>query len=280
MIEDIKFKDFCKAHYDEAMKDAEYALAAIVKEKGKMDARMDLEMVKSLAVLSALESAYLHFDPSRGGRLSSFLSLVVRNDLKTELGKESTRVRKFVAQPRKRKTSSKTEDDGEVKVEFSGIMPGVKRIGNREELFEPAVFMDVEGASKGKEMLWRKVLKKLQQLPPVDQTVLMCWMYEEQDDMAYLMDGEKPQRTYVQRAIDELGLPKTTSTNAISLRKFKAVQKLKAMMKGENTDYHDMYVPGSSAQWETICTDNRETVVKIYSDEEYETIGNAFKKKF
>ena len=277
MIEDIKFKDFCRAHYDEAMKDAEYTISAIVKEKGKMDARMDLEMVKSLAVLSALESTYLHFDPSRGGKLTSFLSLVVRNDVKTELGKESTQVRKFGAQQKKRKTSSKTDE--KVEVEFSGIMPGVKGSGNKEELFEPAIFMDVEGSSKGKEMLWRKVRKKLQQLPPVDQTVIRCWMYEEQDDMAYLMDGEKPQRTYVQRALDELGLPET-SANAITIRRFKAVQKLKALMKGENTDYHDMYVPGSSSQWGTIQTDNRETVIKIYSDEEYETIGNAFKKKF
>ena len=42
-------------------------------------------------------------------------------------------------------------------------------------------------------------------------------------------------------------------------------------------DYHDIYIPGSS-QWKGY-TGNSRTVVKIYSDSEYEEIGKAFCKK-
>lgn len=55
------------------------------------------------------------------------------------------------------------------------------------------------------------------------------------------------------------------------------LQKLAALMKGTNTDYHDLYVPGSFSWEENIGSSDNP--VKIYSDSEYEKIGNSFYRK-
>ena len=155
-------------------------------------------------------------------------------------------------------------------------MPGVKPSGDDLKIFEPAEMMDIYGSDKGKEKLIRDMMRKLQQLPPMDQLVLRYWMNEERDDRAYEMEGQKPQRTYVQRILDELRLDES-SANAITLRCFKAKKKLAALMKGTNTDYHDLYVPGSSSWEENIGSSDNP--VKIYSDSEYEKIGKSFYRK-
>ena len=286
MIQGEEFNAFCREHYKEAMKYADMAVASHVKTHGPNDRRMDIDKVKSLAVISSLENAFLTFDPTRNTKLSTYLSFLVHNDVKSELDKEWTALRKFDLIETKRKARKTAEEkEAEAKAKESGerpeehvssIMPGVKATGEDMKLFEPAEFMDVYGSNKGKEKLIRDMMRKLQQLPPMDQLVLRYWMNEEHDDRAYEVDGEKPTRTYVQRVIDELGLDDSAS-NAITLRCFKAKKKLAALMKGVKTDYHDIYIPGSS-QWKGY-TGNSRTVVKIYSDSEYEEIGKAFCKK-
>ena len=275
-----EFESFCREHYAEAKKYADMTIAAHVKAQGPIDRRIDVEGVKSSAVISALENAFMTFDASKNTKLSTYLSFLVHNDVLSELGKEWTAVRKFdiIAKKRKERKNSEEGEDAKERIEKEGgsIMPGIKSSGDDLKLFEPAEFMDVYSSSKGKEQLIRRMMKKLQQLPPVDQLVIRYWMNEERDNRSYEMEGEKPQRTYVQRVLDELGLDESAA-NAITIRCFKAKKKLAALMKGEKTDYHDIYIPGSSS-WKGY-SGNSKTVVKIYSDKEYEEIGETLYKK-
>ena len=286
MIQSEEFNAFCKDHYKEAMRYADMSIASHVKTHGPNDPRMDIDKVKSLAVISALENTFLTFDPGKNIKLSTYLSFLVHNDIESELGKEWTALRKFNIIETKRKArnthenkeaEAKDRESGEKQEDlFSGIIPGLKASGDDMEFFEPAEFMDVYGSDKGKEKLIRDMMRKLQQLPPMDQLVLRFWMNEERDDRAYKVEGEKPTRSYVQRVIDELGLDESAA-NAITLRCFKAKKKLAALMKGVKTDYHDIYVPGSS-HWKCY-TGNSGTAIKIYSDSEYQEIGEAFYRK-
>lgn len=284
MNQTCTFDDFCRDHYGDAVRYADIAVASFVKANGKLDRRMDVEKVKSLAVFSALENAFKTYDPTRNTKLSTYLSLLVSHDIQSELGKEWTEVKKFAALERKRKKRQTAEEKAEEEAErkrnpesqVGHIMPGVKSSGDDMSLFEPAEMMDIYGSSKGKEKLTRDMMRKFQQLTPMDQLVLRYWMNEERDDRAYEMDGLKPQRTYVQRILDELGLDES-SVNAITIRCFKAKQKLAGLMKGTNTDYNDIYIPGSSSWEKDIASPG--AAVKIYSDSEYEKIGNSFYRK-
>lgn len=60
-------------------------------------------------------------------------------------------------------------------------------------------------------------------LGPMDQTIL--WIY---------LDDPK---TYIQRAVDELGI----KSNNVSVRKNRAIEKLQALMDMTKTDYYDMF---------------------------------------
>lgn len=275
-----EFENFCREHYAEAKRYADMTIAAHVKAHGPIDHRIYVDDVKSNAVISALENAFMTFDASKNTKLSTYLSFLVHNDVLSELGKEWTAVRKFdiIAKKRKERKSSEEGEDAKERIEKEGgsIMPGIKSSGDDLKLFEPAEFMDVYGSSKGKELLIRKMMQKYNQLPPMDQVVLRYWMNEERDDRAYEMDGEKPQRTYVKRVLDELGMDESDA-NAITIRCHKAKKKLAALMKGEKTDYHDIYIPGTSS-WKGY-SGNSNTVVKIYSDKEYEEIGESFFRK-
>lgn len=270
MITTEEFNEFCKAHLEEAQKYADMTIGGLVKAQGPINRKYDVENVKHLAVLNALEIAFTDFNPkrSRNQKLSSFLSTVVHNEVLSELGKEGTAVDRFGGYKRRKRTSA---SDGSV-----SIMPGVSPSGSDGRIFEPHEYMDIFGSSKGKDIQQRKLLKAYQQLSPMDQTVLHYWMYEEVDDRAYAEVGEKPTRTYVKRAIDELGLDDSW-VNAITLRRFKAINKLRAILKGVPVDYEDLYIPGSS-DWE-IGSKPKKTTVKIYSDEKYSGIGEKMFKK-
>ena len=139
MIQGEEFNAFCREHYKEAMKYADMAVASHVKTHGPNDRRMDIDKVKSLAVISSLENAFLTFDPTRNTKLSTYLSFLVHNDVKSELDKEWTALRKFDLIETKRKArktaeekeaEAKAKESGERPEEhFSSIMPGVKASG-------------------------------------------------------------------------------------------------------------------------------------------------------
>ena len=281
------FNDFCKEYFKEAMEKADIAINKMKAKGMVIDQRLDINEVKSLAVFSALENAHLKFDKDRNVKMSTFLNKLVHNDVVSELSKESTKVRQFNLNPTKRKERMTAEEkEAEAKAKASGkkpmedissINPHLGSSGDDMKFYDPAEMMDIYGSDKGKDMVIRNMMRKFKQLPPIDQVVLRHWMDEELVDRGYEMDGDKPKRTYVKRVIDELGLDESAA-NAITVRRNKAIKKLTAMMKGQKTDFEDLYVPGSSYQWHSF-SGNSTTSVKLFSDKEYEEIGNAWFKK-
>ena len=281
------FNDFCKEYFKEAMEKADIAINKMKAKGMVIDQRVDINEVKSLAVFSALENAHLKFDKDRNVKMSTFLNTLVYNDVVSELSKESTKVRKFnLTQPKRKERMTAEEKEAEAKAKASGkkpmedissINPHLGSSGDDMKFYDPAEMMDIYGSDKGKDMVIRNMMRKFKQLPPIDQVVLRHWMDEELVDRGYEMDGDKPKRTYVKRVIDELGLDESAA-NAITVRRNKAIKKLTAMMKGQKTDFEDLYVPGSSYQWHSF-SGNSITSVKLFSDKEYEEIGNAWFKK-
>lgn len=227
MIDSVEFSDFCKANYDIAKKSADITVLSQIKAHGQFDIHMDLDQVKAVAILNALESAFQTYDPSRDTKLSTFISLIAHNEVLAELGKEATAVKKFAANPKKRKVQQPVGSINAVQ-----IIPGVKGDGKAVGPYEPFETMLTSGSKKEQQLLLAKVMKKMEQLPQIDQVILKCWMYEEYEDKKYLVEGLKPHRTYVQRAIDELGLD-DSAANAIAIRCHRAKQKLTALVKGE-----------------------------------------------
>jgi len=264
MITSDAFNDFCKEYHGKAQEYAKMTIGSLVKANGHFPSEYDVENVKAVAVLSALEKTFVKYNPqrSKNQKLLPLLAIIVHNEVLTELGKERTSVDRFKGIKRRKSSDI-------VSVGRSSIIPGVSGSGTTGRLFEAHEYMDIFGSKKGKEEQILKMRRALQQLSPIDQTVLTCWMNEGKDDQAYFEAGEKPTRTYVQRAIDELGLD-DSYTNAITLRRFKAISKMRSLMKSVPVDYQDMYVPGSS-NWKGLSS-NSKACVKIYSDKKYDTI--------
>jgi len=271
MIVSEDFNRFCKDHFKEAKHYADITIAGCVKANGPMNPKYDIEKVKDLGVISALEKAFVTFNANHSSntKLSTYLSKLVHNDVLTELGKERTAVDRFEGFKRRKQAASELS-------KYSAIMPGVKGSGEDNVIFEAHEIMDIFGSKKGKEKQIKEMMRKFVQLPPMDQLVLTYWMNSEQDDRAYTDVGETPQRTYVQRILDELGWDESAA-NAVTIRCFKAKKKLKALMLGVPSDYENIYVPGSS-NWKGYSS-NAKACVRIYSDTQYDEIGKAIYKK-
>ncbi len=271
MITTDAFNEFCKVYLDKAKESADMTIGSFVKSNGPLPRNYDVENVKAIAVLSALEKAYVKYDPqkSKNQNVMSFLAKIIHNEVLTELGKEGTAVDRFKGFKRRRSFDVASEG-------ASSVMTGVPISGMTGRILGPHEYMDIFGSKKGKEQQISKMRNAFMQLSPMDQTVLQYWMTEEKDDQAYYDAGEKPTRTYIQRAIDELGLD-SSYTNAIAIRKHKAISKMKSLMKDVSEDYQDMYVPGSS-NWNGLSNSSK-ACVKIYSDEKYDSIvGKMYKK--
>lgn len=271
MITTDAFNDFCREYLDKAKEFADMTIGSFVKSNGPLPRNYDVENVKAIAVLNALEKAYVKYDPqkSKNQKVLPLLATIVHNEVLTELGKEGTAVDRFKGTKRRKSPDAASEG-------VSSVMPSVSVSGITGRIFEPHEYMDIFGSKKGKEQQINKMREAFMQLSPMDQTVLQYWMTEEKDDQAYYDAGEKPTRTYVQRAIDELGLD-ASYTNAITIRRFKAISKMKSLMKGVPVDYQNVYVPGSS-NWKGLSS-NSKACVKIYSDEKYDSIVDKMYKK-
>ncbi len=272
MIDSDKFNLFCQEHYDEANNYADITIGSLVKQSGALNPQYDIEMVKQLGIIEALEKTFLNFDDQRAGhashsgKLSNYLYTLVHNCVISELKKEKTRVDRFNGIKR-RKSESNTEQ--------SVVTPGAKRDKMDGVIFEPHEIMDIFGSRKGKEKQISEMMKKFKQLPPMDQVVLTFWMNEDQTNREYYLRGEEPQRTYVQRILDYYGLDKSAA-NAVTLRCFKAKRKLAELLNDVPSDYENLYVPGSSG-WKSYCSNSNRSV-KIYSDSRYDELEKAFAK--
>ena len=213
---DLDFKTFCDLYYEDAKKAAERTIAGQVAKHGKLNAAIDVDLVKDLGVSYGLERVFNTYDVDHESkaRIRSYLYVVVHNCVLTELGKESTAVR---AKKRKQTMADFTQDD------YAPGRPGTKK-GFRD-------YIEYSGKFERKEELIAKMLECLKKLNGVDQVILDCWM-------------NYPKARYAEEAIYQLGLEDNLRTrNMISVRCFRAIEKLQSMMKGVRTDYRDIYVP-------------------------------------
>ena len=89
MMTDLNWNDFCELYYDSARTYAEVHLQRLVKKNGVPDKRVDLEYVKDAAVLSSLEKAFAHYDSNRGAKITTYLSILVHNEIVDEMTRET-----------------------------------------------------------------------------------------------------------------------------------------------------------------------------------------------
>ncbi len=271
MIDTDKFRQFCADHYVEAKRYADITIRSLVNKYGAFNSQYDIDMVKELGIVEALEKTFLNYDAHRvcregnvrNAQLSTYLSKLVHNCVITELKKEQTRV--------DRVNGTKRLKNAEV----PNALPRSNAGSRTGAIFEPHEIMDIFGSQKGKDKQIREMMKRLKQLPPMDQLVLTFWMNEDQTNREYCLRGEEPQRTYVQRILDYYGWDES-AVNAVTLRCFRAKRKLAALMKDVSTDYENIYVPGSSG-WKNYSSSSNSSV-KIYSDSRYDELEKALAK--
>ena len=107
----------------------------------------------------------------------------------------------------------------------AGTFGGKKKLGAFREYIESG------RKYEKKEELIEQMLECMKRLSGEDQVILRCWMIY-------------PKREYTDRALEELGRPNNSRTrNVISVRRDRAIEKLRKMMDGARSDYRDIYVP-------------------------------------
>lgn len=218
------FEEFCSKWYDKAMKVADITITKIEKKNGPISASIDLDSVKAVGVTYALEKTYNTYDVDneRHASVETYLSTLVRNCVITELGKETTAVKRAhgVSKPRRDKYT----------VKYSSVTPGMPQKGSTGKVFEPHDYVETYGWAGRKEEVLAELTGLLKKLPPMDQVVLANWMEDE--------------RTYIAKSIEALGLEDTKrNRDMLSLRRNRALKALKDMMGGKRPDYRDIYIP-------------------------------------
>lgn len=88
-MNNLDWKEFCKLYFETAKQQAVGHLRRMKEKNGTPDRHVDEDYVIDAAVLAALEKTYTHFDDSRGGKITTYLSTLVHNELADELKKES-----------------------------------------------------------------------------------------------------------------------------------------------------------------------------------------------
>lgn len=240
MITSMDFPAFCKEYYNFAHNVANSTIASCVRSSGPLNKHIDQDSVKAIGIMDALDKVFVSFDPARNARVDGLLATAVRNSVLTELGKETTRIRRFNVIQKTRRAKESEEDN-----RFRSITPGVRASGITGETWEPAEMMDIFGKEKGKMILLKKVMSQIQKLPPSDQTIISVWMSHDSRRNEYEDADSKMPLSYVDDVNSILGLELTS--NAVYIRLHKAIAKLKKLCTGINPDYRDLYVPGTSS---------------------------------
>ena len=248
---DLDYKTFCALYYDDARKAADKTIAGQVAKHGKLNAAIDVELVKDLGISYGLERVYNTFDVDHESkaRVRSYLYTVVHNCVLTELGKESTAVQ---AKKRKQSMADFVQDP------YTLGRPGAQR-GFRD-------YIEYSGKFERKEEMIAQMLVCLKKLNGVDQVILDCWM-------------NYPKSEYAAEAIFQLGLEDNLRTrNMVSVRCFRAIEKLQSMMKGVRTDYRDIYVPlrhDSNSDYNYIRRRKRAATKSIAGGIDYQGLSNV-----
>lgn len=221
------FEEFCNLWYKKAMSVADITIAKVEKKNGPFGKSLDIDSVKALGVTYALEKTFNTYDidNDRHASIETYLSTLVRNCVLTELGKETTAVKRAHA-------FVKPKED-KYKVKYSTLMGGIPQRGNIGRIAEPHDYVQAYGWVERKEEALEKLVDLLKKLPPIDQVVLSNWMNDE--------------RSYLEKSIDALGLEDSKRTrDMLSLRRNRALKALRDMMGGKRPNYRDIYIPAGN----------------------------------
>lgn len=214
MALDLDYTTFCTQYYEAAMEIAEQTIAGHVSKFGKLNAAIDVDLVKDLGVSYGLERVFNTYDVDHQSKakIKTYLNVVVHNCVLTELGKEST-----AAGAKKRKQGVDFFQD-----------PGTYGRQGASAGFRD--YVEYSGRFKRKEDLIARLMECVKKLNGVDQVIIDCWMHYRKVD-------------YTSEAIAQLGLEDNARTrNMVSVRCNRAFEKIQKMMKGVRADYRDIYV--------------------------------------
>jgi len=221
MVVNMTYDAFCWEYYDDANKIAEIAVSNHVAQFGKLDARIDVDFAKELAISYALEKVYTTFDADKNDSpklLNNYIYTVVHNQTLTELRKQSTQVA------------------GGKGVSFDGL------VGTAVE-YRVKDYIRYEGRYERKEETLEELMRNVKKLSPDDRVIIGYWMEDKS--------------TYVQRCLEEFGMEDTKNTrNVIYIRRCRALELLGQMMGGKKPNYRDIYVhlPGGKKSGEGSAT--------------------------
>lgn len=195
---DISFESFCNRYYPDAMKAAEITVAKV---KDKLNSGYDYRLAMDIGVSFSLEQAYNEYDPEKKATLRTYLSKIVHNSVISELKKQKRLIDK----------------------EGASIEPMVG------SLMGPYVseFKNTGDILKGKEGVIGQMLDLIEQLSPVDRTIMKCFL--------------KDSSNYAELALGQLGWSEDKK-GAVYVRFNRAKKHLAMLMGGEKPDYRDMYI--------------------------------------
>ena len=201
----IDYNEFCNQYYSAAEIAANKTIEDHIKNHGKLNAAIDVQLAKDLGISYALEKAYATYDPDneRGASVQTYLSRLVHNFVLNELAKEGT------ATGAKKRRGTVEEDN----VDVQKVLQSFMNTGNRAET---------------KEELIAEMISCMKKLSGIDQKILSCWMSYARNE-------------YAARAIEELGWEDNEQTrNLVAGRRFHATEQLREMMEKSREIYVDI----------------------------------------
>lgn len=155
---------------DEIEESADATICRHVQKHGALNSRIDVDLVKDLAVETALSKVFYNYDPERAkkanAQLSTFLNKVVNNCVLNELSSEGRELKK-----------GGLLNGHETALDNS--TPGAGKSGNDGRFFEPYTYNTWErGISyRQRHKLNEMVMNKLSMLPESDKILIDCLLY-------------------------------------------------------------------------------------------------------
>lgn len=220
----MDYIEFVKEYRDLACRYADAAICRHVQKHGALNSRIDVDLVKDLAVETALSKVFYNYDPERAkkanAQFSTFLNKVVNNCVLNELSSEGRALKR-----------GGLLNGHETALDNS--TPGAGESVNDWRFFEPHTYNAWErGIScRQRYKLNEMVMTKLSMLPESDKILIDCLLYS----------FSHPDTNYIDLYIEKMGLT-DVKRNAIEVRKRRALDRLKKLLGGRRPDYHDIYV--------------------------------------
>ena len=235
----LSHDEFLGTYYERAWKTAEITIADVVKKNGPIHPAIDVESVKAEGALAGLERTFENFDAAHpsGAKVTTLLDRIVWNCVLSELGRATTEAKRaglISQQPRKKGDDRK----------YRSLVPGIAQRQNTAGPVEEHRYIEVEGWQERKEELLNLMCRYLKRLPVNDQVILNHWAKDE--------------KTYVERALAELGLEHTSANaNWVYVRKNRALKTLAKLMGGQKPDYRDIALPSAGINTNSFVYSDR-----------------------